>query len=83
MTPFHSFLVGALALATAAVGVIFLRLWRNPVLLRAGGEWRRLALGATVHEGSAGHYVVRLTAYILILLAILAKNRVPRPPSRT
>lgn len=85
MTPLHQLLLGALAMGTAVVGVVFLRLWRD------GGDrfflWFALsffvqainrvalALAASPQEGSPGHYTVRLVAYLLIIWAIIEKNR--------
>lgn len=84
------FLLGALAMGTTAVAVIFLRLWRD------GGDRLflyfaisffiqainriALAFADSPKEGSALHYTVRLAAYLLIVWAILDKNR-PRSKS--
>jgi hypothetical protein len=80
--------MGALAMGTLAIGVIFLRYWRD------GGDRfflffalsffvqaiNRIALvlSSSPNEGSPGHYGVRLLAYLLILVAIIDKNRPQR-----
>lgn len=85
MTPIDHLLLGALAMGTTVVGIIFLRLWRD------GGDrfflWFALsffvqainrvalALTASPQEGSPWHYMVRLVAYLLIIWAIIEKNR--------
>jgi len=89
----HSLLMGALAMGTLVIGVIFLRYWRD------GGDRfflffalsffvqainrAALALSAVPHEGSPWHYGVRLIAYLLILVAIVEKNRPRKPPAVT
>ncbi len=91
MSPLHAVLLGALSMGSLVVGLLFLRLWRD------GGDrfflWFALsffvqainrialALTASPNEGSPWHYGVRLVAYLLILWAIVEKNR-PRHPIR-
>jgi uncharacterized membrane protein len=78
-------LLGALAMATTVVGLIFLRLWHDSrdrfflffalsFLVQAFNRIA-LAVSADPQEGHPLHYLVRLAAYILIILAILDKNR--------
>lgn len=85
MSLLHLLLMGALAMATTVVGVIFLRLWRDSAdrfflyfalsfFLQAINRVA-LALAPSPHEGSPGHYLVRLAAYLLIVWAIIEKNR--------
>jgi uncharacterized membrane protein HdeD (DUF308 family) len=88
MTFVNQFLLGALSLATAAVGLIFQRHWHDSrdrfFLFFALSFYVQavnriaLALSDTPQEGSPWHYIVRLAAYALILLAILDKNRPAR-----
>jgi hypothetical protein len=95
MTPMHYLLLGALTAATAVVGLIFLRLWQDSrdrfFLFFALSFFVQainriaLALSSTPYEGNPVHYLVRLAAYVLIILAILDKNRPVRkaPPATT
>ena len=88
MTPLNPLLLGALAMATTAVGLIFLRLWRDSgdrffllfalSFLLEGVNRIALAFSRAPHEGISWHYLVRLAAYVLIILAILDKNRPAR-----
>ena len=89
MTPLNHLLLGAIAMATTVVGLIFLRHWQDSrdrfFLLFAlsffleGVNRISLAFSLAPHEGIPWHYLVRLGAYILIILAILDKNRPARP----
>ena len=87
MTPLHHLLLGALAMATSVVGVIFLRLWRDSgdrfflffalsFIVQAANRVA-LSLAPAPGEGGPLHYWVRLVAYLLILAAIYDKNRAP------
>lgn len=89
MTPVHQMLLGALAMGTLVIGVIFLRYWRDggdrfflffalSFFVQAANRVA-LALSSAPHEGSPWHYSVRLLAYLLILAAIIDKNRSHRP----
>jgi hypothetical protein len=69
------------------IGLIFLRLWRQThdrfflwfALSFMVQALNRVALSLTPspQEGSPWHYGVRFAAYLLILWAILGKNREP------
>jgi uncharacterized membrane protein HdeD (DUF308 family) len=83
-----SFLVlGAIAMGSFVAGLFFLRYWRDSrdrfFLLFALSFFVQalnriaLALADNPNEGSPWHYGVRFVAYLLILLAILEKNRAP------
>ncbi len=88
MSIMHALLLGALAMGTFMIGVIFLRFWRD------GGDRFflyfalsffvqalnrvTLALSASPQEGSPWQYGVRLLAYLLIIVAIMDKNRRPK-----
>ena len=88
MTPVNHLLMGALAMATTIVGLIFLRHWQDSrdrfflffalSFFLEGVNRISLAFSLAPHEGIPWHYLVRLASYVLILLAILDKNR----PSR-
>jgi hypothetical protein len=78
-------LIGAIAMASLVAGLFFLRFWRDTrdsfflffaasFLLEAGN---RIALGLSrdPNEGSPLFYLVRLVSFLLILVAIVQKNR--------
>lgn len=91
----EGFLLGVIVTGSATAGAFFLRFWlttRDPLflafaasfLIEAGNRVRFLWL-ENPNEGAAGIYLVRLVSYLLILVAIVNKNRgrrVPRNPSR-
>jgi Family of unknown function (DUF5985) len=84
-------LAGAIVMGYAIAGLFFLRFWRETrdrlFLAFAVAFWilglQRMAL-VTVPEPAAdtvtGFYMIRLAAFVLILLAILDKNRAHRRP---
>jgi hypothetical protein len=81
---------GAVTMGYAVAGLFFLRFWRETrdrlFLIFAGAFWllglQRLALAFTpdMIEDDTGLYLVRLFAFLLILAAIVDKNRSRRPP---
>jgi hypothetical protein len=82
---------GAIAMGYAVAGLFFLRFWRETrdrlFLIFGGAFWilglQRLALVFTrdMVEDHTGLYLVRLFAFLLILAAIVDKNRSSaRPP---
>lgn len=88
MSPVHHLLLGALGMATLVVGLIFLRLWRQSrdrfflffalsFLVQAINRVM-LSLLPSPNEGSPLHYWIRFLAYVLIIVAIIDKNRAPR-----
>jgi hypothetical protein len=78
------FMLGAVTVASAMVGLFFLRFWRKTrdrfFLCFALSFWieglgRVLeALSESLHQDMPAHYLVRLLAYALILFAIVDKN---------
>jgi len=80
----NQFLQGAIAMATAAVGLFFLRFWRTT--RDRFFLWFALSffveavhrvysgLNPEVSEDTAYHYLVRLVSYAFILWAIWEKN---------
>ena len=76
---------GAIVMGYAVAGLFFLRFWRQTrdrlFLIFAISFWllgaQRLALALTAQmvEAHTGLYLVRLFAFLLILLAIVDKNR--------
>lgn len=85
----HQVISGAIIMGYATAGLFFLRFWnqtRDRLFANfAAAFWllalQRLALAATteVYEDRTLLYLIRLAAFLLILFAILDKNRhVPR-----
>ena len=78
-------LIGAVSFASFAVGLVFLRFWRNTrdrfFLYFALSFWleglNRLHAGITemLYDDTPVRYFIRLISYGLILLAIWEKNR--------
>lgn len=84
---------GAIAMACLLAGVFFLRFWRRTgdrlFIIFASAFWllglTRLAVALTVHQSEERIliYSIRLIAYLLILAAIVDKNRHETPlPSK-
>ncbi len=81
---------GAIAMGYGVAGLFFLRFWRETrdrlFLIFAGAFWilglQRLALAFTrdMVEDHTGLYLVRLFAFLLILGAIVDKNRSSAQP---
>lgn len=81
----HDLFLGAIAVGSFAAGLFFLRYWLSTrdrfFLFFAASFWieaiNRVAMSVTGswNEDLPGHYVVRLLAYALILIAIWDKNR--------
>ena len=84
---FNHVVSGAITMGYLVVGLFFLRFWRETrdrlFLIFAIAFWilgiQRVALVLTRHmaEGT-GLYLLRLFAFLLILGAIIDKNRAPR-----
>lgn len=78
------FILGAIVLACAVIGLFFLRFWRQTrdrfFLFFAIAFWVfgisrvLLATSGALNEGPLAVYVVRLLAFMLILIAIIDKN---------
>jgi hypothetical protein len=85
MSSFTQTVYGALAMGTFVVGLFFLRFWRQTrdrlfamfalAFWILGVNWLGLALLATTQEQRTVFYLLRLAAFVLILLAIIDKNR--------
>lgn len=79
------FLLGAVTLGCALVALFFLRFWRTTAdrlfayfaatfgLLAV--HWALLALTAPTYEHRPLLYLVRLAAFVLVLVAVADKNR--------
>jgi hypothetical protein len=90
----NQFLLGGVVVACLGVGLFFLRFWRKKrqrlfaifalAFWLLGANWTALAF-ARSDEARTALYVIRLAAFLLILLAIVDRN-LPRggsssPPS--
>ena len=79
----NDFMVGAIAMASWIAGLFFLRFWKETrdrlFLIFAMAFWllglTRLALVILAFEEHNYVYWVRLAAFLLILFAIIDKNR--------
>lgn len=84
----EGFLLGVIVTASLTAGVFFLKFWRrtrDSLFLAFGAAFiieglNRIAFLFLEHpnEGRPIIYVVRLVAYLLILWAIVWKNRAPK-----
>jgi hypothetical protein len=78
------FLAGLFTMGFAVIGVFFLRFWaktREPLFAGFALSFWLLAAGQTVtvfrgigHENHGGAYLLRLAAFVLILVSIVGKN---------
>jgi hypothetical protein len=83
------FMLGAIVMACAAVGLFFLRFWRKTgdrlfaifaiAFWLLGLNWLALAF-TPADEARTWLYLVRLLAFIVILYGIIDKNRAPAKP---
>jgi Family of unknown function (DUF5985) len=81
----EQFIMGAIAMACSIVALFFLRFWRETgdrlfaifalAFLLLGITRLGLALSPQELEGHTHWYWVRLAAFVLILVAIVDKNR--------
>lgn len=88
MSAVNAMMIGAMALASFAIGLYFLRFWRrgrDPFFLLFSLSFlveglNRVAQGLSEspNEGSIARYGVRLVSFLFILVAIAGKNRTPR-----
>jgi uncharacterized membrane protein HdeD (DUF308 family) len=84
----EGFLLGVIVTASLTAGAFFLKFWRrtrDPLFLAFGAAFIVEGLNRTAflflehpNEGRPLIYVVRLVAYLLILWAIVWKNRSPK-----
>lgn len=88
MDAWNRLLLGAIAMAFLISGLFFLRFWREGrdrffllfalALFVEGVNRFALGLSARPSEGVAGIYLIRLLSFLLILVAIIDKNRSAR-----
>jgi hypothetical protein len=81
------FLWGATAMACWAVGLVFFRSWRltgdrffvlfGSAFWILAAHWTALAVVGAVDETRHYFYVVRLVGFLVVLVAIIDKNRSP------
>jgi len=81
----NQFLLGLLVMACAIAGLFFLRFWRKTrdrlflifaiSLWLLGLNWFLLAVAHWDETTSARLYLIRLLAFVLIIVGILDKNR--------
>jgi hypothetical protein len=86
------YLWGALTMACLVIAAFFLRFWRTSrdrfflafavAFLALGLNWLGLGLFQPQQESRSAVYVVRLIAFMIILIAIIDKNRTPNAPRR-
>ena len=82
------FLQGVSAASASIAGLVFFRFWRTSedrlfALFGAAFwllalSWTLLALGSPTEEARPYIYAIRLLAFLLIIVAIVDKNRGPR-----
>jgi hypothetical protein len=87
MNMLEGFLLGIIVTASLACGLFFLKFWRRTrdslflafgaAFLIEGVNRVSFMLIEKPNEGSPAIYVVRLLAFLLILAAIVRKNRAP------
>jgi hypothetical protein len=85
MEPLEQFLMGAIAMASTVVALFFLRFWVqtddrlfgmfSAAFLLLGITRLGLTLSRDLSEGHTMWYWVRLAAFLLIVAAIVDKNR--------
>ncbi len=83
----HEFIAGAITMGALVAGLFFMRFWRKTrdrlFLMFGLAFWmlaaNRLALSCVPEEDEVRTflYVIRLCAFLLILVAIIDKNRRP------
>ncbi len=84
----NRFMLGALVMACFAAGLFFLRFWRKTrdrlfaifavAFWLMGLNWLLLSFTKSDYEFRPALYLIRLLAFVLILYAILEKNRAKR-----
>lgn len=89
MTMLATFLAGAIVAGFALAGLFFLKFWkktRDELFLAFTGAFWLLGLGQALLtfsniplEERTPIYLLRLVAFVLILVAIWRKNRAPSP----
>jgi hypothetical protein len=84
----HQLISGAILMGYLVAGLFFLRFWRDTrdrlflifaiAFALLAGQRLALVLTRDMLESQTGLYLVRLFAFLLILAAIVDKNRLPK-----
>ncbi|MBO9559685.1 MAG: hypothetical protein J7515_14035 [Caulobacter sp.] len=84
ITPTEGLIAGALAMGFLIAALFFLKFWRRTgdrLFLAFSAAFGLMAVGnalpvllGTPHEERSGIYLFRLAAFVLIIVAVLAKN---------
>jgi hypothetical protein len=84
ITPVEGLIAGAIATGFLIAGLFFLKFWsrtRDSLFLAFAAAFGLLAVGNALpvllgapHEERSGLYLIRLAAFVLIIVAVLAKN---------
>ncbi|MBO9707673.1 MAG: hypothetical protein J7521_05630 [Caulobacter sp.] len=84
ITPIEGLIAGALAAGYLVAGLFFLKFWwrtGDRLFLAFSGAFALLAVASalpimlgTPHEERSGIYLIRLAAFVLIILAVVGKN---------
>jgi hypothetical protein len=84
ITPMEGLVAGALGAGFLIAGLFFLKFWRRTgdgLFLAFSAAFGLMAVGnalpvlmGTPHEERSGIYLFRLAAFVLIIVAVLAKN---------
>jgi hypothetical protein len=85
VSPMMMFLWGALAMASATIGLMFLKFWRRTgdrlfglfgtAFFVFAANWTVLAIVQPDNESRHYAYIIRLFAFVLLLVGIIDKNR--------
>jgi hypothetical protein len=88
ITPMEGLVAGALGAGFLIAGLFFLKFWRRTgdgLFVAFSAAFVLLALASalpiflgTPHEERSGIYLIRLAAFVLIIVAVLAKNLRPK-----
>jgi hypothetical protein len=88
ITPMEGLVAGALGAGFLIAGLFFLKFWRRTgdgLFVAFSAAFALLALASalpiflgTPHEERSGIYLIRLAAFVLIIVAVLAKNLRPK-----
>lgn len=88
MNPVRPFMLGLLVMACLVAGMFFMRFWRRTgdrlfglfaiALFLLGTNWLLLACTSRDETRDVLFYLLRLLAFVLILVGIVDKNRAQR-----
>ena len=89
MSDLHLFMYGAVAALSGVATLFFLRYWHDTrdrfflwfalAFAVFGASWAAVAASTPLSEGRQWIYVLRLVGFLVILGAIVGKNRSSRP----